>query len=160
MYHINRYQISLKSIKKVYKKLERKSSNLFFSQKNQNISNNDSSSINNSEPRFNEAKVQMINEETREYLFGNKKNKDKDKIERAKEHLQKFNLLEKNRDPVNDVTNKIQLPKLLGKNIEEHFKIIAHKYTDKYIKITSMLISVDKLPEIPTNFNFSPGWTK
>ncbi len=144
-------------MKNIYKKLERKNSNPSYIPTNHD---NDSYNIDNTKPRFNEARIQMINEEIRKYLFGNKKKKDYDKIEKAKEHLQKFNLLEKSREPVNDVTNKIRLPKLLGENIEEHFKIIAHKYTDKYVKIMSMLISINELPEMPTTFNFSPGWTK
>lgn len=165
MSHFNRYKLKLDSVRRIYyKKLERKNSNLSSVQK---IFNNESPSVDcttssskSSKVRLNDAGIQMINENTREYLFGKKKTIDEEKIEKAKKHLKAFGLLDKNRETVNDVTDKIKLPKLLGENIDEHFRTIGHKYTDRYVKIISMLTSVEKLPEMPSKFNFEPGWTK
>lgn len=107
----------------------------------------------------NEFGVQMINEKLRSYLFGNKcVDHSQDDIEKAKKHLKKFDLLGKTTPPLKDVAN-LKLPKLKGNNIEEHIMIIANTIKNKYYKFFCRLASSD-IPEMPTNFEFSPGWTR
>lgn len=63
--------------------------------------------------RTNEVGVQMVNEDLRAYIFGNKKQPSSEDIQRAREHLKEHNLADKKVDYLKDVTN-IELPKLIG----------------------------------------------
>lgn len=46
------------------------------------------------------------------------------------------------------------------KNIEEHSLNLAIDETNEYIKIIEKFSKIKSLPEIPSTFSFSPGWTK
>lgn len=63
--------------------------------------------------RTNEVGVQMINEDLRSYIFGNKKPNSDENVKRAKEHLKEHNLADKKVEFLKDVTG-IELPKLIG----------------------------------------------
>ena len=52
-----------------------------------------------------------------------------------------------------------QLPPLLGKNVDEHFRKIAEELGSSYFKKAQMLADL-KLSAIPEEWSFSPGWTK
>ena len=106
----------------------------------------------------NEVGVQMIDEKLRRYLFGSKLLKDSDLIERAKEHLKKFDLLNKNVDYMKEI-DSLKLPKLKGSTIEEHFIQISTKSSEKYFKLLSIFIASD-IPKMPDKFSFQPGWTR
>jgi hypothetical protein len=147
------HQYQFKSVKNIYKIFQRQTNSLAKI----------ASALNQNEPtkaRHNEVGIQMISENLREYLFGERKPVNKENIEKARDHLKQFNLLEKNTDQIKDITNNIKLPKLYGANLDEHFKHIAGKYTDKYVKIISKLCSTQDLPKMPTKYNFSSGWTR
>lgn len=115
---------------------------------------------NSSQPQnFNEFGVQMLDEKTRSYLFGKKSHdQDDSKIAMAKEHLKKFDLLGKDVDTLKYI-NSLDLPKLKGKNIEEHFNVISKLYTEKYRSLLNSFSS-SQLPHIPKEFQFTPGWTR
>jgi DNA polymerase gamma 1 len=108
--------------------------------------------------RISEVGVQMINEKLRSHLFKSKIKKDPNDIRKSQEHLASFNLNNGKLDPIKDI-EYIELPKLMGQNIEEHFLNIGRKQLDKYLKLISQFANSD-LPSMPKNFNFSPGWTK
>lgn len=112
------------------------------------------------EVRTNEVGIQMISEQLRSYLFGEQFQKSKKDIEKSHEHLKKFDLLNKNSDVIADLTSKLKLPKLYGKNIDEHFRYIAHKSIDKYVHIISKLANCENMPQMPKKFNWAPGWTR
>jgi hypothetical protein len=107
----------------------------------------------------NEFGVQMINEKLRSYLFGEKSVElNQEEIENAKKQLGKFDLLGKEIPPLKDVDN-LKLPRLKGKNIEDHVMVIASNINNKYYKLFCLLAS-SQIPEMPKNFVFKPGWSK
>ncbi len=108
----------------------------------------------------NEFGIQMIDEKFRSHLFGDAKSIqiDPQAISSAKEHLKKFDLLDKKFDPLRQIDN-LELPRLCGSNIEEHFENIGNKLTKNYLKLLSSLSSTN-LPKKPDNFVLSPGWTR
>nr|CAG4641448.1 EOG090X00SQ [Eurycercus lamellatus] len=53
----------------------------------------------------------------------------------------------------------LQLPKLLGNNIAEHFEKIATMLCSSYHKKLQKLIA-HGIPEIPQHWNFATGWTR
>ena len=111
--------------------------------------------------RINEVGVQMINEKLRRYLFGGEKNKPAiELVEKSRKHLNSFDL---NKNPldsfIKDVDN-IELPKMRGRNIEEHFETIGNEQTREYRKLISLFSAQDTLPKMPKSFSFKSGWTK
>ncbi len=108
--------------------------------------------------RFNSCGIQMINEELRSYLFGCKQEKKPADIDKARNHLNKFDLLNKNPEKVKDVAN-LRLPKLYGANLDEHFTYIGYKQILKYTKLLNSFCA-SGVPDIPDEFEFQAGWTK
>ena len=111
--------------------------------------------------RINEVGVQMINEKLRRYLFGLEKNTSpKELVEKSRKHLNSFDLNKKQLDSfIRDVDN-IELPKLRGRNLEEHFKNIGNEQTHVYRKLICSFAANPTLPKMPTTFHFKSGWTK
>ncbi len=100
----------------------------------------------------------MVNDKLRSHLFKNKIKKDSSIVKKSLEHLAHFNLNDGKLDPIKDI-DYIELPKLLGQNIDEHFLNIGRKQLDKYLRLISQLAN-SEIPSMPNNFNFSSGWTK
>lgn len=111
--------------------------------------------------RINEVGVQMINEKLRSYLFGaNKSTAPIELVDKSLKHLNAFDLNTKKLDSfLNDVDN-IELPKLRGSNLDEHFKTIGNEQTYEYRKLISIFSANDTLPKIPNRFSFKSGWNK
>ena len=63
-----------------------------------------------------------------------------------------------NYQPIKDVKN-IELPKLNGKHLEEHFLNIGIEQTNKYLKLLSSFNN-GSIPKMPDKFEFKAGWTK
>ncbi|KRY49499.1 DNA polymerase subunit gamma-1 [Trichinella britovi] len=61
-------------------------------------------------------------------------------------------------DSIADVVAE-KFPPLEGSNLDEHFKIIAHRYGDTYKKLLDKF-SKFPLPPINQTWVFRPGWTK
>lgn len=108
--------------------------------------------------RINEVGVQMINEKLRSYLFDKLYPRSPELIEKSKQHLEKFKLNNKELHPMPDV-NEFELPKLKGKNIEEHFTNIGQEQIEPYMKLVSLFAS-NGIPKLPAKFSFTAGWTK
>lgn len=53
----------------------------------------------------------------------------------------------------------LELPRLVGNNIDEHITHIARQQTDVYSKLMTHF-SFAEVPEMPSEFSFEPGWTK
>jgi DNA polymerase gamma 1 len=117
-----------------------------------------SSSKTTSKIRISEVGVQMINDKLRSHLFKNKITKDASIVKKSLEHLAYFNLNDGKLDPIKDI-DYIELPKLLGQNIDEHFLTIGRKQVDKYLRLISQFAN-SEIPPMPKSFNFSNGWTK
>jgi DNA polymerase gamma 1 len=120
-----------------------------------------SSHENDKRVRVNEVGVQMINEKLRSYLFGaNKSTPPIELVDKSLKHLNTFDLNTKKLDSFLKDVDNIELPKLRGSNLDEHFKTIGNEQTYEYRKLISIFSANDILPKIPKMFSFKPGWTK
>jgi DNA polymerase gamma 1 len=115
--------------------------------------------------RINQIGIQMVSEKLRKYLFGLSQDRARSKrddvlLPKVKEHLKKFNLDKplNEKDLLPDVPG-LELPKLMGNNIEEHIRLIAQKQTEGYLRLISFFTS-NAIPQIPEHFSFTPGWTR
>ena len=52
----------------------------------------------------------------------------------------------------------IQLPPLMGKNLDDHFRTIARDQSQLYLDLAIKLIHT-KLPPLPTKWSWETGWT-
>ena len=77
-------------------------------------------------------------------------------IQRSIKHLEKHGLWGKEGDLLPEVDFK--LPKLFGRNIDEHFQVLAMKQSDKYMKMSESL-AFASLPPMPEEWEFRKGWT-
>ncbi|RZF37356.1 hypothetical protein LSTR_LSTR010451 [Laodelphax striatellus] len=107
--------------------------------------------------RYNDFNIQMLSKSLFNQLFGDVNLKSDCKlINSSLEELRKHNLLTK-QEEVSDVA--IDLPKLKGGNLEEHFWNIGEEQCGAYRKLVEDLIS-GEAPSVPQNWVFKPGWTK
>ena len=107
--------------------------------------------------RFNHFNIQMITKQMCEHLFGSDYTEtDMGIIEKAISELQAFDLLKK-QDEVSDVN--LNLPKLEGKTIEEHFYNIGDSQCAPYRLLLENLI-MNRIPQKPDEWVLQPGWTR
>lgn len=115
--------------------------------------------VDTNETRFNEINLQMLSSNLYKQIFGSPKNTSvlKD-ILSIKQELANFgiNTEDASASVIPDV--KITIPNLKGKNIEEHFEIIANEQVEPYKEVIKDLLN--EVPPLPTNFVFKDGWTR
>ncbi|XP_015791652.1 DNA polymerase subunit gamma-1 [Tetranychus urticae] len=135
-------------------------------------------SSNSSDPinvRRNEVFIQMISESFRKKLFGDKLNChiDGKTLDKIKSSLASHGLWKRPKKKKNNKQDEdgpmypseplppieFKLPKIVGKNIEEHFHNIGEKYSKPY-KLLADEIATNPLPKTPDEWSFTPGWTK
>ncbi|XP_039294858.1 DNA polymerase subunit gamma-1, mitochondrial [Nilaparvata lugens] len=117
----------------------------------------DESSGSSSKVRYNDFNIQMLSTSLYNQLFGDiDLTTNSELINSSREELMKHNLLTK-QVQVSDVA--IDLPKLKGGNLEEHFWNIGEEQCGAYRKLVEDLISVGA-PKVPQNWVFKPGWTR
>ncbi|XP_011197773.2 DNA polymerase subunit gamma-1, mitochondrial [Bactrocera dorsalis] len=102
-------------------------------------------------------KVQMLSRSLHSQIFTATKNADIEEALNYLADLKKHGIDVNSTDHLPDV--KLKLPKLHGKNIEEHFYNIAKEQVDPYEKLLNSLVSCKKLPKRPQKWNFKSGWT-
>lgn len=78
-------------------------------------------------------------------------------IEKCIYHLKEHSLWGKSKSVLPDVN--MSLPKLLGSNIDEHFKTIARQQSKPYFELSEQLSSTI-LPPMPEEWAFVSGWSK
>ena len=78
-------------------------------------------------------------------------------LARIQAHLQKFGLLKGSTEAVADV--HLELPRLFGQNVDEHFRHIASEQTHEY-KSMAESIAVSAPPPLPSEWVRQKGWTK
>ncbi len=76
---------------------------------------------------------------------------------KVKEHLCQHGLWEKQCTILDDI--EIDLPKFLGKNIEEHFENIAIEQAIDYFRLAKKMANAMP-PSIPKEWLYQAGWTK
>lgn len=107
-------------------------------------------------PRYNEFGIQMISDSLYRQLFGSsRKAADPKVVERCFQELKSYNLMGKLDN--NPVVN-LELPKLEGKTLEEHFLNIGKQQCQPYAELLNDLLGV--IPEPPTVWELQPGWIR
>nr|CAG4640618.1 EOG090X00SQ [Eulimnadia texana] len=109
--------------------------------------------------RTNFCGIQMLSESLHKQIFGNIAEKEPpvEVQARVRQHLTEHDLWGKPTSLLEDID--VQLPPLEGKDIAEHFLNIADKQLSKYREILNDFIA-DDVPEIPSQWSFTPGWTR
>lgn len=103
--------------------------------------------------------IQLIPAVIRERVFrsGRVSKPEKDLLMNVQSHLEKHKLWNRESDPIADVS--IDLPELLGDNLEQHFREIGKKYTEPYLKAVRAFVDATA-PPIPKQFVFREGWVR
>ncbi|XP_011190745.1 DNA polymerase subunit gamma-1, mitochondrial [Zeugodacus cucurbitae] len=105
----------------------------------------------------NVVKVQMLSRSLHSQIFTTTTNSTTEKKENYVADLKKHGIDVNSTDRVPDV--KLKLPKLHGKDIEEHFYNIAKEQIDPYEKLLNSLVTCKELPIRPLKWNLNSGWT-
>nr|XP_014090716.2 DNA polymerase subunit gamma-1, mitochondrial [Bactrocera oleae] len=102
-------------------------------------------------------KVQMLSRSLHSQIFTTTTNTFTEKAVNYVADLKKHGIDVNSTDHLPDV--KLKLPRLHGKNIEEHFYNIAKEQVEPYEKLMNSLVLCKKLPIRPQKWNFKSGWT-
>lgn len=109
-------------------------------------------------PRVSELNIQMLSESLHSQIFqGAAETGDPCIIDKCVEHLKENNLWGKSKSTVPDVN--LKLPKLMGANIDEHFRTIAAQQSKAYFELAEEM-AYNLLPPQPQEWAFISGWTK
>ncbi|XP_078113591.1 DNA polymerase subunit gamma-1 isoform X1 [Sander vitreus] len=110
------------------------------------------------ETRLNPLNIQMLSRNLHDQIFGvlEPEYKEPD-VERSIRHLQKHQLWGKETSLLPEV--ELKLPKMYGKNIDEHFRILAQKQSLPYLEAATKL-QLAELPPMPQEWNWEVGWTR
>ncbi|OQR72043.1 DNA polymerase subunit gamma-1-like [Tropilaelaps mercedesae] len=104
--------------------------------------------------------IQLLPNHIRERVFPSttrRESRDINDLEAVKEHLEKHQLWGRKSEVLADV--RMEIPELLGKDIEEHFRKIGERYTRPYVDAANKLIKA-AVPPIPARFAFKEGWVR
>ncbi|XP_060892582.1 DNA polymerase subunit gamma-1 [Labrus mixtus] len=110
------------------------------------------------ETRLNRLNIQMLSRNLHEQIFRGLEPEDReDDVERSIKHLQKHQLWGKETALLPDV--ELKLPRMYGKNIDEHFRILAEKQSLPYLEAATELHRAE-LPPMPQEWSWEVGWTR
>ncbi|XP_048418608.2 DNA polymerase subunit gamma-1 [Stegostoma tigrinum] len=108
--------------------------------------------------RMNPLNIQMLSSGLHKQIFGDiQVEYSKEAVQKSIEHLKSHDLWNQETSILPDV--ELQLPKMYGSNIDEHFCILAQKQSLPYLEAAHELVQCD-LPEMPTEWTWAVGWTK
>eukprot|EP00061_Rhincodon_typus_P010736 g35253.t1 len=107
---------------------------------------------------MNPLNIQMLSSGLHQQIFGDIQVEYSDEaVQKSIEHLKSHDLWNQETSILPDV--ELQLPKMYGSNIDEHFCILAQKQSLPYLEAAHELVHCD-LPEMPTEWTWAVGWTK
>lgn len=110
------------------------------------------------ETRMNPLNIQMLSKNLHRQVFhGLEPEYREDDVKRSVCHLQKHQLWGKDTSLLPDV--ELKLPKMYGKNIDEHFRILAQTQSLPYLE-AALKLQVAKLPPMPQEWKWEAGWTR
>lgn len=110
------------------------------------------------ECRMNPLNIQMLSRNLHKQIFrGLEPECREEDVERSIRHLQKHKLWGKEASLLPDV--KLNLPRMYGKNIDEHFRVLAQKQSLPYLQAANKL-QLAELPPMPQEWNWEVGWTR
>uniref|UniRef100_A0A8C8VDS2 DNA polymerase subunit gamma-1 n=1 Tax=Pelusios castaneus TaxID=367368 RepID=A0A8C8VDS2_9SAUR len=112
----------------------------------------------NSQRRMNPLNIQMLSKILHEQIFrGTQVQYSDADIQRSVEHLQKHDLWGKETSILPDV--ELQLPRMYGSNLDEHFRILAQKQSLPYLEAANQLLQCE-VPPMPPEWAWEVGWTR
>ncbi|XP_067327552.1 DNA polymerase subunit gamma-1 [Anolis sagrei] len=110
------------------------------------------------QPRVNPLGIQMLSKGLHEQIFrGTQVQYSEEDVQKSVEHLQKHDLWGKETSTLPDV--ELQLPRMYGSNIDEHFRILAQKQSLPYLEAAKELLQCE-MPAMPLEWAFEAGWTQ
>ncbi|XP_044213709.1 DNA polymerase subunit gamma-1 isoform X1 [Thunnus albacares] len=110
------------------------------------------------ETRLNPLNIQMLSRNLHEQIFrGLEPEYREEDVERSVRHLQKHELWGKETSLMPDV--ELKLSKMYGKNIDEHFRVLAKTQSLPYLEAAFMLQQAT-LPPMPQEWTWEAGWTR
>uniref|UniRef100_A0A672G623 DNA polymerase subunit gamma-1 n=1 Tax=Salarias fasciatus TaxID=181472 RepID=A0A672G623_SALFA len=110
------------------------------------------------EIRLNPLNIQMLSRNLHEQVFrGQEPEYREEDVKRSIRHLQRHQLWGKEASLLPDV--ELKLPQMYGKNIDEHFRILAQKQSLPYLEAASKLQQAG-LPALPQEWSWEVGWTR
>lgn len=118
----------------------------------------------NEEPRINPVGIQQLSYGLHQQLFPGKEIDKKpsknqaDLIELSKQYLDHHQLLGKKTSIADPIS--FQLPKLQGKNLDEHFKKIALFSSKNYLEVAKNFVDIGAIPKKPETWIMESGWIK
>lgn len=108
--------------------------------------------------RMNPLNIQMLSRTLHEQIFrGARVRYSAAEIRRSVEHLQRHDLWGKETSTLPDVN--LQLPRMYGDNIDEHFRLLAQKQSLPYLEAADELLRCE-LPPVPAQWAWQLGWTR
>ncbi|NXD61553.1 DPOG1 polymerase, partial [Eolophus roseicapillus] len=108
--------------------------------------------------RMNPLNIQMLSRTLHEQIFrGAHVHYSSMDIQRSVEHLQRHDLWGKETSTLPDVD--LQLPRMYGSNIDEHFRLLAQKQSLPYLEAANELLRC-QLPPVPAQWAWQLGWTR
>ncbi|OCT89734.1 DNA polymerase subunit gamma-1 isoform X1 [Xenopus laevis] len=111
-----------------------------------------------SQRRMNPLNIQMLSKGLHEQIFrGKQVQHAEEDVQRSITHLKNHELWGQETSTVPDV--ELQLPKMYGNNIEEHFQILAQKQSLPYLEAANDLLNC-QLPAMPQTWAWQSGWTR
>ncbi|XP_040017946.2 DNA polymerase subunit gamma-1 [Gasterosteus aculeatus] len=110
------------------------------------------------ETRLNPLQIQMLSRNLHDQIFrGLQPEYIEDDVQRGILHLQKHQLWGKEISLLPEV--ELKLPQMHGKDIDEHFRILAQKQSLPYLEAATKLQLAD-LPPMPREWRWEVGWTR
>ena len=107
--------------------------------------------------RRNQIQIQMLSQMLHDQIFTNSDKSTAKNLGLIREHLKKHGLWNKETTTLNDID--LQLPKLYGKNIDDHFRNLALQQVADYKELAMRLVQ-SSIPPLPPEWSKQKGWTK
>uniref|UniRef100_A0A4W4HBL1 DNA polymerase subunit gamma-1 n=1 Tax=Electrophorus electricus TaxID=8005 RepID=A0A4W4HBL1_ELEEL len=111
-----------------------------------------------SQLRMNPLNIQMLSRNLQEQIFRcSAQEYSAESIEKSIRHLKKHHLWGKEAVLLPDV--ELKLPQMYGKDIDDHFRIIAQKQSMPYL-LAACHLQKAELPQMPQKWAWEVGWTR
>nr|XP_042134366.1 DNA polymerase subunit gamma-1 [Peromyscus maniculatus bairdii] len=109
--------------------------------------------------RLNPLHIQMLSRGLHEQIFSGCGGEPPDEaaVRRSIQHLQRHGLWGQPATPMPDV--QLSLPRLLGGNLDQHFRLLAQKQSMPYLEAAASLLEA-QLPPQPARWAWAEGWTR
>lgn len=118
----------------------------------------ESSQLSNDLQRMSLLNIQMLSKPLHRQIFGGRESSvKKSAIDRCRKHLKSQGLWGKKGSTLPDID--VELPRLMGENVDAHFRNIAEMQSRPYLDLAVGLMRTP-LPPMPTEWSFIPGWTR